>query len=254
VKAELKHLIALQNTDSNIRRLQAEIESIPKRRAEIEKEFDQRAFEIRDLEKVRDEARTERIRLETEVLEQRTKQERAERNLMSSKKQDEYTAAIREADAARKHISQLETQILEKMEAFEQAESQLKEREPEVARLRTDMETRFKEFEEQTRTQADELAANRAERERIVGTLPKPMSALYNRISARIRDGIAVAEARNGSCTACFMSLRPQVMAEIRRGEEVIICDNCNRILYFIHGEPSQKEASPAAAAPNAVA
>jgi hypothetical protein len=32
---------------------------------------------------------------------------------MSSKKQDEYTAAIREADAARKQISALETQILE---------------------------------------------------------------------------------------------------------------------------------------------
>jgi predicted nucleic acid-binding Zn-ribbon protein len=253
VKAELKHLIALQNTDSNIRRLQAEVESLPKRRAEIEKEFDQRAFEIRELEKGRDEARADRVRLEVEVLEQRSKQERAERNLMSSKKQDEYTAAIREADAARKHISQLETQILEKMEAFDQAESQLKEREPEVARLRTDIEARVKEFEEQSRTQAEELTANRAERERIVATLPKQMSALYNRISARIRDGIAVAEARNGSCTACFMSLRPQVMAEIRRGEDVIICDNCNRILYYVPNGASQKEAS-ATVSPNAAA
>jgi predicted nucleic acid-binding Zn-ribbon protein len=255
VKAELKHLIALQNADTSIRRLQSEIEAIPKRRAEIEKEFDQRAFEIRELEKARDEARTERTRLETEVLEQRSKQERAERNLMSSTTQEEYQASIREADAARKHISQLETQILEKMEAFEQAENQLKEREPEMIRLRAEMETRIKEFEEQTRTQADQLATNRTERERIIATLPKPMSMLYNRISTRIRDGIAVAEARNNSCTACFMSLRPQVMAEIRRGEDVITCDNCNRILYYVsNSEAAQQEASPAAAAPNAVA
>jgi predicted nucleic acid-binding Zn-ribbon protein len=255
VKAELEQLIALQNADTSIRRLQAEIEAIPKRRAEIEKEFDQRAFEIRELEKARDEARTERVRLETEVVEQRAKQERAERNLMSSTKQDEYTAAIREADAARKHISQLETQILEKMEAFEQAEGQLKEREPEMTRLSGEMEARIKEFEELTRTQAEQLAANRAERERLAATLPKPMAALYNRISARIRDGIAVAEARNGSCTACFMSLRPQVMAEIRRGDEVIICDNCNRILYYVHNGAGQKENSSAATArENAVA
>ena len=254
MKAELKHLIALQNADSNIRRLQAETEAIPKRRAEIEKEFDQRAFEIRELERARDEARTERTRLETEVLEQRTKQERAERNLMSSTKQDEYTAAIREADAARKHISQLETQILEKMEAFEQAENQLKEREPEMTRLRLEMEERFKEFEEQTRTQAQQLIDNQRERERLAATLPKQMSVLYNRISTRIRDGVAVAEARNNSCTACFMSLRPQVMAEIRRGEEVITCDNCNRILYYMQAETAQQETAPAAAAPNAVA
>ena len=254
MKAELEQLIALQNADTSIRKLQTEIEGIPKRRAEIEKEFDQRAFEIRELEKARDEARTERVRLETEVLEQRSNQERAERNLMSSTKQDEYTAAIREADAARKHISQLETQILEKMEAFEQAENQLKEREPEMTRLSADMEARFKEFEDQTRIQAEQLAASRIERERLVGTLPKQMGALYNRISARIRDGIAVAEARNNSCTACFMSLRPHLMAEIRRGEEIIICDNCNRILYYVPSGTMQKETSPAITAENAVA
>ena len=59
------------------------------------------------------------------------------------------------------------------------------------------------------------------------------MGALYNRISKRIRDGIAVAEERNGGCMASFMSLRPQAMAEVRRGMEVITCDNCNRILYY---------------------
>jgi uncharacterized protein len=193
-----------------------------------------------------------RARLETEVLEQRSKQERAERNLMSSKKQDEYTAAIREADAARKHISQLETQILEKMEAFEQAESKLKEREPEMARLSAELEERIRQFEEQTRTQEEQLEANRKERERLMATLPKNMSALYNRISVRIRDGIAVAEARNGSCTACFMSLRPQVMAEVRRGEDVITCDNCNRILYFVQTDVAQKETAQATTAPNA--
>ena len=254
MRAELEQLIALQNADTSIRRLQAEIEAIPKRRAEIEKEFDQRAFEIRELEKARDDARAERVRLETEVVEQRAKQERAERNLMSSTKQDEYTAAIREADAARKHISQLETQILEKMEAFEQAESQLKEREPEMTRLSAEMEERIKEFEEQTRTQAEQLAATRIERERHVAALPKPMGALYNRISARIRDGIAVAEARNNSCTACFMSLRPQVMAEVRRGDEVITCDNCNRILYYAQGGAAQSETASAVATENAVA
>ncbi|HEX8889318.1 MAG TPA: C4-type zinc ribbon domain-containing protein [Pyrinomonadaceae bacterium] len=253
MKAELEQLIALQNADTNIRRLQAEIEAIPRRRAEIEKEFDQRAFEIRELERQRDEARTERVRLETEAQEQKERAERAERNLMSSKKQEEYTAAIRETDAARKHISQLETQILEKMETFEQAANKLKEREPEMARLSAELQERIKEFEEQTRTQQEQLEVNRKERERLIATLPKNMSTLYNRISARIRDGIAVAEARNGSCTACFMSLRPQVMAEIRRGDDVIICDNCNRILYWVPKEAAQKE-SPATAVPNAVA
>ena len=242
VKAELEKLIALQRTDTSLRKLQADIEAIPERRAEIEKEFDQRAFEIRELEQTRDGARAERAQLEAEIVEQRARAERAERNLMSSQNEHEYTSAIREADAARKHISQLETQILEKMELIEQAEATLSEREPEVIKHGAEMEERFKEFDAQTLQQTQQLTEALKEREWLLSSLPKQLSKLYDRISTRIRDGIAVAEARNGSCTSCFMALRPQVMSEVRRGSEVITCENCNRILYYAHSEKSQEQ------------
>ena len=240
MKAELAQLIALQNADTNIKKLQAEIESIPQRRAEIEKEFDQRAFEIRALEERRDAAFHERARLEKEIFDQKQRAERAERNLMAAKKPDEYTAAIREADAARKQISAFETQELEQMEIFDQAEKELKERAPEVQRLGADMEDRFKAFDEQARAQQNQLETARAERDRLISELPKATSALYKRIASRIRDGVAMAEARNGACMACYMSLRPQVMADVRRGQEVITCDNCNRILYYAPDKAAQ--------------
>lgn len=234
MKAELQQLVALQNLDISLRTLQADLEALPQRRAEIEKEFDQRAFDIRALEMRRDDARHQRARIEMEIAEQRTRAERADRNLMSSKKQDEYTAAIREADAARKQISTLETQLLEQMEIFDQAETALHERAAEISSLNSDREERLRSFDEETRAQTEQLETSRAERERVFSALTKTTSALYNRISLRIRDRIAMAEARNGACAACFMALRPQVMAQVRRGEEVVTCDNCNRILYFI--------------------
>lgn len=246
MKAELQQLIALQNLDTSIRRLQVQIEAIPLRRAEIEREFDQRAFEIRAEETRRDDARHERARLEKEVAEQRARAERADRNLQASKKQDEYTAAIREADAARKQTSALETQILEQMEVFEKAETALKERAAEVASLNSDREARLSQFDQETEAQNKQLEAERAERERVFASLPKPMGAQYNRISRRIRDGIAMAEARNGACAACFMALRPQVMAQVRRADEVIICDNCNRILYYVPKDSVTTTPAPA--------
>jgi uncharacterized protein len=244
VKAELQQLIALQNLDTTIRKLEKDQQAKPERRAEIEGEFDRRAFEIRALENRRDEAKQTRARLENEVVEQRGRAERAERNLMSSKKQDEYTAAIREADAARKQISALETQILEQLEQLEQAEAALNERADEIATLNSDREARLKAFDDEIGTIDERLAAARKEREELFANLPKQMSGQYARIKARIRDGVAVAEARNRSCTACFMSLRPQVMAEIRRGEEIITCDNCGRILYYVPSESLQPDAA----------
>ncbi len=239
MKAELQQLVALQKLDTTIRRLQAELEAIPQRRAEIEREFDRRAFEIRALENRRDEATHTRVRLEIEIGEQKTRAERAERNLMSSKKQDEYTAAIREADAARKQISALETKVLEQMEALEQAEAELGERAAEITSLNSDRDLGLKTFDDESSSQSAQLEADRAERERLFTALPKSMSALYKRISVRIRDGVAVAEARNGACMACFMALRPQAMSEVRRGEEVVTCDNCNRILYYAPLDPA---------------
>ena len=241
MKAELQELVALQNLDASIRKLQVQIEAIPTRRAEIENEFDQRASEIKALETRRDDARAERARLEKEVSEQRTRAERADRNLMSSKKPDEYTAAIREADAARKQMSAFETQILEQMEVAEQAEAALNERADEIASLNSDRNARLAEFDARTGVQTQELETERAERERVFAALPKNVSALYKRISARIRDGVAMAEARNGACAACRMALRPQVMAQVRRGDDVVTCDNCNRILFYV-----PKDAAPA--------
>ena len=249
MKAELQQLIALQNLDTTIRKLEKDQEAIPERRAEIEREFDQRAFEIRALETRRDVAKLSRARLENEVVEQRGRAERAERNLMSSKKPDEYTAAIREADAARKQISALETQILEQMEQLDQAQAALSERAGEIASLNSDREARLKAFDDETGTIDERLATARKEREEVFAGLPKALSNQYSRIKARIRDGVAVAEARNRSCTACFMSLRPQVMAEIRRGEDIITCDNCGRILFFVPAESIK--ADTAAPQPN---
>src|SRR5437762_12230659 len=102
------------------------------------------------------------------------------------------------------------------------------------------MQARFKAFDQQVKTQQQQIELAQVERERLMNELPKPTSAMYKRIAARIRDGVAMAEARNGACTACYMALRPQVMADVRRGAEIITCDNCNRILYYAPANAAQ--------------
>ncbi len=243
MKAELAQLVELQKTDTCIRRLQADLEAVPRRRAEIEREFEQRASEFCGFEAERDGARERRVRLETELAETRTRAEHAERALMAATNEKEYGAAIREQDAARKLVSQLETQILEQMETNESAETKIGELEPEVSKLRVEVEAKVISFDEQVKSEAVELERCRRERERLLAELPKPLAATFNRISGRIRDGIAVAEAKNGSCSACFIALRPQAMADVRRGDEIITCDYCNRILYYV---PAEKSPPPA--------
>ena len=59
---------------------------------------------------------------------------------------------------------------------------------------------------------------------------------------ARKRNGVAVAEARNGICSVCHVRLRPQVFNTVLKNEEILQCDSCNRILFFI---PTAAPATP---------
>ena len=76
----------------------------------------------------------------------------------------------------------------------------------------------------------DKLSAERAG---VVSSLTPAVLSLFERIAVR-RNGVAIAEARDGICTICHVRLRPQVFNTVRRNEEILQCDHCNRILYFV--------------------
>jgi hypothetical protein len=86
-------------------------------------------------------------------------------------------------------------------------------------------------------TQHTELQASleRMTRERadIVAGMDPHLLAMFEQV-ARKRNGIAVAEARDGVCTICHVRLRPQVFNTVLRNDSIMQCDHCNRILYFV--------------------
>ncbi len=244
MKAELEKLIDLQKTDTNIRRLKKAIETADQRRAEIEQEFEQHASSIREIQYRRDLAQTERNELEKQIAENKTYLERADRNLKHAQNQKEYETAMRETDALQKQIGTLETAVLEKITAVEEVEKVLEERAEEINSLASKRETAIGDFDKEIAKARKEFEKETAKRQEIFVTLPKNLASVYDRFATRSKDGIAVAEVVNGSCSACFMSLRPQMQMEVKRGDQIITCENCARILYMT---PKDSESEAAA-------
>jgi uncharacterized protein len=233
VKEELEKLVELQKTDTNIRRLKKAIETADQRRAEIEQEFEQHASSIRDIQAVRDKAATERAELEKQIAENKTYHERADRNLKHSQNQKEYETAMRETDALQKQISALETQVLEKITAIDEVEKTLAERSEEISSLESKRETAITAFDKEIAKAKKEFDSETVKRQKVFVTLPKNLASVYDRFAQRSRDGIAVAEVIKGSCSACYIKLRPHIEMEVRRGDQIITCENCSRILYI---------------------
>ncbi len=239
--AELGKLIELQKTDTNLRRLKRSLELADERRAEIEQEFEQHAFSIREIQSKRDELHARRAELERQISENKTYLERADRNLKHSQNQKEYETAMRETDALQKQIAAFETQIVETMEEVETLESELEGRAEEINTLDTKRDAAMSEFDALVSKDRSEYDAELKHRAEAFATLPARLASVYDRMAQRSRDGIAVAEVVNGSCSACYMQLRPQVQLNVKKGDEIITCESCTRILYIA---PREAEAS----------
>ena len=230
--ADLDKLIELQQTDTNLRRLKKSLETAETRRAEIEQEFEQHAFSIREIQTRRDNLNAKRADLERQIAENKTYLERADRNLKHSQNQKEYETAMRETDALQKQISAFETQIVEIMEELEGVEKELEERAEEISTLDTKRDVALKEFDDVMVKGKAEFDKETRHRATAFATLSTRLASIYDRLSKRSRDGIAVAEVVNGSCSACYVLLRPQVQVNVKKGDEIITCENCTRILY----------------------
>ncbi len=237
MKADLDKLIELQRTDTNLRRLKNLIETAETRRAEIEQEFEQHASSFREIQNRRDALHATRADLERQIAENKTYLERAERNLKHAQNQKEYETAMRETDALQKQIAAFETQIVEGMEELESVEKELTDRAEEISTHDAKRDAALAEFESQLAADRAEFDRETARRAEAFSTLQERLAVVYNRLAQRSRDGIAVAEVVNGSCSACFMALRPQVQVEVKRGDEIIVCESCSRILFVPNRE-----------------
>lgn len=237
MKSELEKLVDLQLTDTKLRLLKAKIETAESRRAEIEQEFEQHAFSIREIQSRRDALHAERAEIEKHIAENKTYLERAERNLKHAQNQKEYETAMREIDAMQKQIATFENSLVEKMTAIEEIEEEIAQRADEINTIDAKREEALANFEADLAEAKAEFESTTAKRADVFNTLPPQLASVYNRLAQRSRDGIAVSEVVNGSCSACYISLRPQMHVEVKRGDKIVTCENCTRILYVTEKE-----------------
>jgi predicted nucleic acid-binding Zn-ribbon protein len=232
LKDELSQLISLQEVDLEIKRLAHEIASLPARQQELESQFSESVRGYSEIKQQLDNSQAEKKRLEDELEIEQQKHQKFKNDLMKATNEREYTTAVREIDVARKAVSALETEILKLMEKVEKLEAQVKELTPEIESRRVEVDRQMAEWSDSATALRQRLEHLSAQRDPMLNALSPEARTTYLRLS-KMRSGLALAEARDYSCLACRMKIRPQVFSDIRRGETIITCESCGRILYF---------------------
>jgi uncharacterized protein len=232
VSPDLEKLITLQEIDLKVQQLKTRLTTIPAEREQIKDRFNEFSSAFNEATEKLEESRTERRRLERELEDTQHHHEKYKEDLMKVRNEKEYTTCLREIDSTKKAASQLETQLLQLMEQIETLEAEVSKYAPQVENRRQAVEEELAACDRELVSTEQEIERIKLERDRMASSIPKPLFNNYERV-ARLRNGIALSEILNGSCSACRMKVRPAAFSQVRKGDQIIICENCSRILYY---------------------
>ena len=241
---DLERLIALQRLDSAALDARRRLADEPERQQAFDARLEAaRARVAAAREPVAGNQNARRL-LEKDVAVYQGRLSKFRDQLMSVKTNVEYQAMQKEIEFAQKEVKGLEDTILERMLEADDLTAALK-------RAEADLASEQKGVEAERRALTAELselevALNRltGERSALVASLDPTTFATFDLI-ARRRHGVAMAQARDGICTICHVRLRPQVFNTVLRNEEILHCDSCGRILYYVPTPPAAAAAAP---------
>lgn len=225
-------VIQLQTLDQRAAALDKEVAALPKHIAEIEKALDGHLRKLEADKAALSANQKERKRIEGEIQMSQQKISKLRDQMLGAKTNEQYRAFQHEIEFLEKEIRKHEDGILELMTASESLDGNVKKAEAALKEEKQHVEAEKAKARE--RTAADQAALNEIKKERTEAAqkLPPATAAAYDRIFKK-RGGVAVAEVKGGRCTACQITLRPQYMQDLRKGDHLMFCESCGRILYY---------------------
>ncbi len=225
----LQQLIDLQVLDAELVSARDEQGEIPALR---EKRTDERSVaqqKIEDATELTQRAEAEQRRVETTLQDQEALVDKLEGQTSQVKSNEAYTALLREIEQAKDAISEAETQILEGMEKIEEASGAQRQAEVRAAEVYQRIEVEEKACDERERALAVRIAELDGARSETTARVPAELLEQYDKIATRRRPAVVRVNAE--ICLGCRVDIPPQLFVELIRGQSLIQCGNCHRIL-----------------------
>jgi predicted nucleic acid-binding Zn-ribbon protein len=230
--ADIELVTRLQDLDQKIGELQREIAALPKHVAQIEKALDSHLRRLEADKAALTANSKDRKRLEEDIKVQEQKISKLKDQTLLAKTNEQYRAFQHEIDYCQNEIRKAEDRILDLMGQSEPLDANAKKAEVALKQETQQVEGEKNKARERTAVDQKQLDELQSERHAIVAKAKPQVYSAYERIRKKWR-GSAVAEAVDGRCSACQIALRPQFSQDLRKGEQLMFCESCGRILYY---------------------
>src|SRR4051794_671122 len=229
---DLNWAIRLQEIDNRLAELTREIAGLPIHIAEIEKKLISHERKLEADRAALSANQKERKKCEGDIQMQEQKISKLKDQMLQAKTNEQYRAFQNEIDFCQNEIRKFEDRILELMGESEPLDRNVKTAETALKAEKAQVEGEKQQARE--RTASDQAASNQlhAERASLVKEMTPAIYQRYERVR-KGRRGIAVAEVIDGRCSVCNLTLRLQYFQDLKKGDQVLSCESCQRMLYY---------------------
>ena len=232
MKDKISGLILLQKCDNRIKGVDAKKREGPVKIQRLENEF--RANDER-LKKEYDQLESfkkDRRLMEQEIQDLENKAEKSQVKLSIVKSNKEYTAVLKEIEGLNKEKTQMEDKVLQLMEEIEELEKKCIEDGKEQERMKKKFEEDKAEIEKVLEKLDRESATLEKQRIEYSKAIDQDLLKRYLFLKER-KGGLAIGSVVGSVCQACNMEIPPQQFNQLIKGQSLLSCPNCNRLIYW---------------------
>jgi len=152
----------------------------------------------------------------------------------------ELGLAKREVELLKEESGVIETELVAVLDQVDDSTKRLEAVQAELASLTGARDTEAEQLRDTIGRLGAQIERDRSRRNQLIEGVDGELRRRYEMIFSR-RGGVAVVPVRGGTCQGCHMHVPPQLYNQIQRNEQVILCPNCQRMLYW---QPEGEEAS----------
>lgn len=228
----LEKLLVLQDRDRKLRQLLQETRDIPARKLLIESRLkaNRAAHELAQENLKKNMAATKAVELEIESVKDTIKKYRHQQGQI--KNNDQYRALEREIRENMGRIRELEEREMTLMEELESLKSVTTEREASLKQDEASVDVDLKALDERLKNIQGEVEEARKNREGLTEGIDESWLSRYTRIFNNKGD-YALVPVDKGTCGGCHMKVPPQLVQDAKRGDAMVSCSYCGRLLYW---------------------
>lgn len=228
---ELQTLWALHELDEQLVSAQEALGKYPEERAALDRRLAEERRQLEAHKQVIHDHQLKHRELEKDISAIEAEERKYQGQLPLVKKNEEYQALLHEIAQAKAKRSERETDLLVRMEEEQRLADQRPGIEQALKRVERETAERLATIEAQEKKERDTVDALEARRADLAAKLPATTRARYERIRSSRGGRAVVPILPKGACGGCFRGQPPQVLQEARRGDRVLLCDGCGRMM-----------------------